>query len=348
MKNRLRVITFILMVLAVAAASDLSLVQGDSVGKNVPREDRWGIYALDLATEEISLIYSSPMKISGLQLNGKGDTFVFSQAFGDASGQEEICSIRSDGENVRRLTNNTLMDTYPCWSPDGKKIAFLSFRDTLDIYVMNQDGSEVTLLYDSGSHDGDIHWAGETIVFTRDNRIWMMNQDGTGARPVTDPPRAGEWGKAVLPFGDYDPRLSPDGKRIVFERLVDDETRHGNYNLYCISIDSSSEQALTSTGYTQGMATWSHDGSRIAYVVTAVGEKGVYRIYMMNADGTDQSDVTPEYFPEAFLCHAGWFSPDDTVFFFVGEWWEGESAWGIGLTVAGLLLLLIMRTHLAR
>ncbi|MCJ7832385.1 MAG: hypothetical protein MUP92_02940 [Actinobacteria bacterium] len=38
-----------------------------------------------------------------------------------------------------------------------------------------------------------------------------MDSDGSDARPITDPPRVGEWGNAVLPFGDYDPRISPDG-----------------------------------------------------------------------------------------------------------------------------------------
>lgn len=343
MKSSSLVVIPILVILALTGLFDMLYVQGDLVGERVPREGRWGIYALDLATEEISLIYSSSVKISGLQLNGEGDTFVFSQAYGDTNDQEEICSIQIDGGNFKRLTDNTVMDTYPCWSPDGEKIAFLSFGETLDICIMNSDGSDVSLLYDSGFHDGDINWVGQTIVFTRNSQIWMMNQDGTGVHPVTNPPHAGEWGEAVLPFGDYDPRLSPDGRKIVFERLVDDETRHGNYDIYCINADGSSEHALTSTGYTQGMASWSHDGSRIAYVVTAAGEKGVYDLYIMNADGKEQRDVTPEYVPEAFLCHSGWFSPDDSVLFFVGEWWEGETGWSAFLTVVGLLLLLIMK-----
>lgn len=343
MKYSSLTVTSLLVILALTGLFDMLYVQGDLVGKSVPREGRWGIYALDLATEEISLIYSSSVKISGLQLNSKGDTFVFSQAYGDANDQEEICSIQTDGGNFRRLTNNTVMDTYPCWSPDGEEIAFLSFGETLDIYVMNADGSNVRLLYDSGFHDGDINWVGQTIVFTRNSQIWMMNQDGTGAHPVTNPPRRGEWGKAVLPFGDYDPRLSPDGTKIVFERLVGDETRHGNYDIYCINQDGSSEHALTSTGYTQGMAIWSHDGSSIAYLVTAAGEKGVYHLYIMNADGKEQRDVTPDYVPEAFLCYSGWFSLDDSVLFFVGEWWEGETGLSAFLTVAGLLLLLIMK-----
>lgn len=45
-------------------------------------------------------------------------------------------------------------------------------------------------------------------------------------------------------------------------------------------------------------------------------------MYMMNADGTNNHDITPEYFPANFLIHSAVFSIDDTVLYFVGEWWE--------------------------
>ena len=308
----------------------------------VPHEERFGIYLLDLSTEDVTLIYTSPRKLSGLSLNSAGDSLAFSQEFdGSGTKYEEICVIDVDGNNYKRLTSNTVMDTYPCWSPDGGEIAFLSWRDkSMDIYIMDSDGSNTRQLYDSGGHDGDIHWLNNTIAFTRNSQIWVMNSDGTDPRQVTDPPRAGEWGEAVLPFGDYDPRIHPDGTKILFERLIDDTTRHGNYNIYVIDSDGS-ESALTDTGYTQGLAHWSYDGTKIVYLVTAVGEKGEYHIYMMNADGSGSQDITPDYFPASFLCHSPIFSSDDAKIFFVGEWWEQESTFPAILVVFGLLLALI-------
>lgn len=314
-------------------------------GKKVPHKEKWGIYALDLATEDVTLIYSSSEKISGLQITGTGDTFAFSQKIGgDTNEHEEICTLSVDGRNFARLTHNTVLDTYPWWSPDGTQIVFLSWRDqTMDIYTMEADGSNVKKLYDSGGHDGDVQWSNDKMVFTRNSQIWIMNDDGTHARQVTNPPRAGEWGNAVLPFGDYDPRLSPDGTNIVFERLVDDASPHGNYDIFVITTDGSHERALTDTGNTQGLASWSRTGDRIVYSVTAIGEDGVFDIYVVNPDGTDNHNITPEYFPENFLCHSPVFSPDGASVFFVGEWWEEASGCGVFLVLLGLFLALIAK-----
>lgn len=295
-----------------------------SAAQTVPQEERWGIYALDLETQAVELLYTSASEISTLRLDGDGDTFVFSQMIdGDNNEATEICTVRIDGQGFTRLTDNAFWDLYPVWSPDGSQIAFLSFRQTdLDIHVMDADGSNERLLYNSGFHDADIDWQGDKVVFTSNSQIWIMNSDGTQPLQVTEPPRAGEWGNANLPFGDYDPRLSPDGSRIVFERLEGDDSPHGNYNLYLVNTDGTGETRLTDSGFSQGLASWSHSGEKLIYIVATIGEAGQFDAYMMNADGTDNHNITPDYFPASFLVHEAIFSTDDASIFFIGEWWK--------------------------
>jgi Tol biopolymer transport system component len=189
---------------------------------------------------------------------------------------------------------------------------------------MNADGGNVRLLFDSSSHEADIDWRGEQIVFTRDSSVWIMQSDGTGVRQLTNPPRAGEWGNVNLPFGDYDPRISPDGTNVVFERLVGDQSAHGNYDFFTVDVVSSEEARLTRSGYSQGLASWSSSGDQLAYIVAAIGEAGKFDLYRMSADGTGTQDITPAYFPSQFLCHSVVFSDDDTIVYFVGEWWASE------------------------
>jgi TolB protein len=149
-----------------------------------------------------------------------------------------------------------------------------------------------------------------------------MQDSGANPVPVTDPPKAGLWGQANLPFGDYDPRLSPDGNRIAFERLEDDTSPHGNYNIYVINTDGSEEIRLTNTGYSQGIISWSHKADKMVFIVGAIGDAGKYDIYLVDADGSNIVNITPTYFPPDFLCHTPVFSIDDSKIFFIGEWYE--------------------------
>ena len=292
--------------------------------KVVPHIDRWGIYVLDTATEEIELLYSSIDKLAFLNLNETGDTLAFSQQFeGDNHENDEICTLNVNNRDFTRLTSNNLWDIYPVWSPDGTRIAFLSWGDKdLDIFLMEQNGSDRRKLYDSGYHDADIDWVGQRIVFTAESRIWIMQDSGTEPVPVTEPPKAGLWGRANLPFGDYDPRLSPDGNRIAFERLEDDTSPNGNYNIYVINTDGSEETRLTNTGYSQGIVSWSHKSDKMVFIVGAIEGEGRYDIYQINADGSNMANITPAYFPPDFLCYTPAFSIDDSKIFFIGEWWE--------------------------
>ena len=243
----------------------------------VPYEGKYGIYVLTLATEKVELIYSTDKEIytSALRLNSQGETLVFAQKTGETDESIEIFMVDIDGENLEQITDNSYWDLYPAWSPDGMCIAFLSKRAIdLDIYMMNADGSNPHLFYDSGSHDADIDWAGDTIVFTSDHKIWSIKDDGTGLTEITNPANAGEWGQANLPIGDYDPRLRSDGLKIVFERLEDPSSTHGGYNIFTANSDGAQETRLTNTNYSQGIASWSHSGDRLVYVVSAIDNEG--------------------------------------------------------------------------
>jgi Tol biopolymer transport system component len=293
--------------------------------KSVPHEGDWGIYSLNLSTQDVELIWSCNETISYLCLNHAGDEFAFSNGIsGTLDAGSEVFVIGLDGTGLQQLTNNSYPDLYPCYSPDDSQIAFLSMRrSTLDIYVMSSDGSDEKMLYDSGFHDADINWGSSgRIAFTRNSQIWTMNDDGSDARQVTNPPNAGVQGNANLPFGDYDPRFSPDGTKIAFERLDADTSPHGNYTLYIVGATGTGETKLTDTGYSQGLAIWSHSGDKLVYIVAAVGSVGKYDIHMMDSDGSNDRNITPDYFPASFLCQSAMFSKDDSKVYFTGQWYK--------------------------
>jgi Tol biopolymer transport system component len=99
----------------------------------------------------------------------------------DQNGKLQIFTIFPDGTEKRQLTFDG-ENGRPDWSPDGRKIAFMSIRDGKAwVAVMDPDGSNQKLLAEGLAPD----WSpdGKQIAFSRpDDRgimqIWVMNADG--------------------------------------------------------------------------------------------------------------------------------------------------------------------------
>jgi Tol biopolymer transport system component len=72
----------------------------------------------------------------------------------------EIYVMRTDGTDVRQLTENQrVRDSDPAWSPDSRRIAFVSDRDgNREIYVMNADGSNQTNISRNPADDESPSW----------------------------------------------------------------------------------------------------------------------------------------------------------------------------------------------
>lgn len=108
-------------------------------------------------------------------------------------GKRGIYIVNTDGSVQQRLTDNPDRDQFPCWSPDGKKIAFVRYYGA-DIYVMNRDGSEQKNLTPTTRSAEFPCWSpnGEKIAFVsnRDGNkeIYIMNPDGSEQQNLTKNP----------------------------------------------------------------------------------------------------------------------------------------------------------------
>ena len=68
--------------------------------------------------------------------------------------------MNADGSGQTRLTENEAVDSWPSWSPDGRRITFYSKRDgNTEIYVMIADGSGQTRLTDNKALDVSPSWS---------------------------------------------------------------------------------------------------------------------------------------------------------------------------------------------
>jgi Tol biopolymer transport system component len=225
-----------------------------------------------------------------------GKQVVFQSDRHDAMmGDRDIYIMNADGSSIKRLIHRDESDETPVWSPDGSQILFSSYvtDENNELFIMNVDGTGVTQLTDNPGRDGHQSFSpdGSTIIFnsqrdddgseeTSNYEIYEMNRDGTNVRRLT-----------VFPGWDTYPSLSPDGTKILWRRVLPTggSSQSGrNSEIFVMNRDGSSPSNLTNDPAFDGYPAWSPDGSKIVFASNRAGKtSGNFRIYIMNADGTD-------------------------------------------------------------
>ena len=231
-----------------------------------------------------------------------------------------------------QLTENSVLDGHPDWSPDGTEIVYASFQDAegnpagvADLFIIGLDGSPISQLTNNDWEDNDPEWSpdGTKIAFksTRFSQqsareeLFVMDNDGKNVIKLTT---TTGWGS------DHDPSWSTDSSSIAFMRYEGERpwtdigdiqtfTNHWDeltpWNTYIVDLNGILTQ-VTDTEYIAQLAVFSSDGKKILYLDNEFifnNERllGIYhRFTIVNPDGTshqqlyadDQHTPTVEYF----------------------------------------------------
>jgi len=161
------------------------------------------------------------------------------------------------GDREASLTNisqHDAPDWQPAWSPDGRRIAFSSYRDdNWEIYVVNADGTALIRVTDHPESDFAPTWSpdGSKLLFVSRRRgdadLFVLDLGTDELQQLT----RSEW-------DEYEPAWSPDGQWIAFVTQVGDQA-----DVFVMRADGSEAVNLTNLSYADDFQpAWSLDRMR--------------------------------------------------------------------------------------
>ena len=187
---------------------------------------------------------------------------------------KEIYIVDYDGYNPRRVTVNRSLNILPNWSPDGRSLAYVSYRrGNPDIFVASiYEGRSADLTGDKGGGAFAPSFSpdGKRVAYASSRQgnmdVWIANVDGSGARKLTS--------SGAL---DTAPTWSPTGQEIAFT-----SDRGGSPQIYVMDTEGLNVRRLTTVGNWNDAPSWnpSKQFGEIAY--TARLESGGFDIAVVD------------------------------------------------------------------
>lgn len=195
---------------------------------------------------------------------------------------KEIYLIDIGGADPRPITRNGSINLSPALSPNGRDVAWTSYRrGNPDVYVKNLNSGQVRALSSGTGLDISPAFSpdGRTIALARsvggDTDLFLIDaQTGREIRRLTQ-------GGGI----DVSPHFSPDGSQIVFA-----SERSGGSQIYVVPTTGGTPRRVTTMGGFFTDPVWSPDGQRIAFV----SRKGSFDVVTVKADGSGLVRITQD------------------------------------------------------
>lgn len=204
------------------------------------------------------------------KLSGESGIFASRIAYINKSGGRYSLQVAdADGENARAMVSSKEPIISPAWSPEGNRIAYVSFeKKKPSIYVQSLSGQRTMVANFKGNNSAPA-WAPDgnrlaiVLTYGANSQIYTINADGSGLRQVTK-------SSAI----DTEPTWSTDGNWIYFS-----SDRGGRPQIYKVPSSGGDVQRVSFEGAYNVSPRFSPDGKTLAMIRN---DGGRYRVALQN------------------------------------------------------------------
>jgi Tol biopolymer transport system component/beta-lactamase regulating signal transducer with metallopeptidase domain len=238
----------------------------------------------------------------GGSISPDGKTIVFAGCKAEKAKSDimHVWTLPMEGGKLTQLTNAPApqSDKFPCWSPDGKAIAFVRTRDSqniiklfteADIFILPAAGGEPRQL--TAEPDmvafGSIAWSpdGRLLAYFALNPEWPSPEETT----IRVIPAEGGQSRVVAKLGKFDANMelawSPDNRHIAFNAFA-------GRSINIVSLDDGSvvdvDVHLSSARIHH--LDWSRDGEKLVFAGYRGGQMGFWLIENFLPVGMDMKE----------------------------------------------------------
>ncbi|MEK9658767.1 MAG: hypothetical protein VW450_02340 [Chloroflexota bacterium] len=274
-------------------ATALLLAASVLAGCGLLSEPGWVIYAtgdpgsrdiavVNPATGEQRIVIANAADDYAPILSANQQWFAF---LSTRDGNVELYLATADGSTVMRATNTGVDESSPTWSPDGKRVAYVSRLQTGEprVHWLRLSDLLPQRLAPGSFGELDPAWSptGEWVAFAG------LAEDGTLRGLLLRNPN-GVNQLQVSESSDRQPVWSPDGRRLAFV-----STRDGNEEIYVVSVGAAGPEGqavrVTDNPGRDFDPQWSPDGKRILFLSDRNGNLDLFTV---NTKGEEVTALT--------------------------------------------------------